>query len=133
MQRRIDGSVDFQRTWGAYRRGFGSLLAEHWLGLDKMSRLTMQDSYELRIDLIDFNGTRAAAEYERVWINDFWSNFRLQLGASKWTAQRVMNDFFLVWSKLQSNHCRNWRMEPVFLGGGGGDRPDLDLWGPWAD
>ena len=32
FQRRQDGYVDFYRDWSNYRRGFGYVQFEHWLG-----------------------------------------------------------------------------------------------------
>ncbi|KFZ57158.1 Fibrinogen C domain-containing protein 1-A, partial [Antrostomus carolinensis] len=55
FQRREDGSVNFFRGWEAYRDGFGKLTGEHWLGLKRIHVLTVQGSYELRIDLEDFD------------------------------------------------------------------------------
>ncbi|KAM7144142.1 fibrinogen C domain-containing protein 1 [Macrochelys suwanniensis] len=63
FQRREDGSVNFFRGWEAYRDGFGKLTGEHWLGLARLHALTMQASYELRIDLEDFDNGTAFAQY----------------------------------------------------------------------
>uniref|UniRef100_A0A8D2NAN4 Fibrinogen C-terminal domain-containing protein n=1 Tax=Zonotrichia albicollis TaxID=44394 RepID=A0A8D2NAN4_ZONAL len=63
FQRREDGSVNFFRGWEAYRDGFGKLTGEHWLGLKRIHLLTVQGSYELRIDLEDFDNGTAFAHY----------------------------------------------------------------------
>ncbi|XP_064891886.1 fibrinogen C domain-containing protein 1 [Columba livia] len=63
FQRREDGSVNFFRGWEAYRDGFGKLTGEHWLGLKRIHVLTVQGSYELRIDLEDFDNGTAFAHY----------------------------------------------------------------------
>lgn len=32
IQKRFNGLVDFDRTWEDYKRGFGSVSGEYWLG-----------------------------------------------------------------------------------------------------
>jgi len=61
FQKRYDGSVDFFRGWENYKRGFGNLNGEFWLGLDKIHRLTVNSSNQLRTDLEDVHGRTAYA------------------------------------------------------------------------
>ncbi|XP_049630008.1 fibrinogen C domain-containing protein 1 [Suncus etruscus] len=63
FQRRQDGSVNFFRGWEAYRDGFGKLTGEHWLGLQRIHALTTQATYELHVDLEDFDNSTAFAHY----------------------------------------------------------------------
>ena len=63
FQKRMDGSVVFYRGWNDYKRGFGDLSGEFWLGLDKIHRLTKSSSNKLRVDLEDFDDNTAFAEY----------------------------------------------------------------------
>ena len=80
FQRRQDGSVDFYRDWNSYKKGFGDLNGEFWLGNDNLHRLTSQGKYKLRIDLEDFDDKKAFASY---------ANFRVASGTGKYrlTAQ----------------------------------------------
>ena len=51
FQKRYNGAVDFFRAWDDYKRGFGNLNGEFWLGLDKIHRLTAKNRKKLRVDL----------------------------------------------------------------------------------
>ncbi|XP_021569194.1 ficolin-3 isoform X2 [Carlito syrichta] len=63
FQRRQDGSVDFFRSWSSYKAGFGSQESEFWLGNENLHQLTLQGTWELRVELEDFNGNRTFAHY----------------------------------------------------------------------
>ncbi|XP_070817239.1 angiopoietin-related protein 3 [Chaetodon trifascialis] len=63
IQRRVDGSVDFDQTWNEYETGFGDLEKDFWLGLKKIQSLTQQGHYVLRIDLEDWKEEQHWAEY----------------------------------------------------------------------
>ncbi|KAL3864329.1 hypothetical protein ACJMK2_006020 [Sinanodonta woodiana] len=52
FQRRVDGSVNFDRLWNDYKSGFGNASTEYWLGLDNIHKLTSQRNVALRVDLI---------------------------------------------------------------------------------
>ena len=51
VQRRQDGSVDFNRTWVEYENGFGELTGEFWYGLRALHCLTGQGGWEMRMDI----------------------------------------------------------------------------------
>nr|XP_037866421.1 fibrinogen C domain-containing protein 1 isoform X3 [Bombyx mori] len=63
FQNRFDGSQDFYKGWSDYVNGFGNLAGEFWLGLEKVSFLTNQKLYELRIELEAQNGPEVFASY----------------------------------------------------------------------
>jgi len=85
FQKRLDGSVDFYRGWDDYKRGFGNLNGEFWLGLDKIHRLTKQRS-RLRVDLEDTTGKTAYAEYDFFGVASENSKYKLSLGTYSGTA-----------------------------------------------
>ncbi|KAI1236893.1 hypothetical protein IHE44_0015151 [Lamprotornis superbus] len=82
IQRRVDGSLDFNQTWDAYTNGFGDLNEEFWLGLKKIYSITKQGSYLLRIELQDWRGNRRHIEYS-FSLGGPSSNFSLQLHHSQ--------------------------------------------------
>ena len=63
VQRRQDGSVDFNRDWVDYEDGFGSLTGEFWYGLRPLHCLTSQGQWEMHIDLTFSNGTKSYLLY----------------------------------------------------------------------
>ncbi|XP_011669273.2 ficolin-2-like [Strongylocentrotus purpuratus] len=80
FQRRQDGSVNFFLSWSEYKDGFGNVSSEHWLGNDNIHRLSRQKTYELRIDLEDFEGHTRYATYSNFSIVDEVADYTLALG-----------------------------------------------------
>ena len=80
FQKRLDGSVNFYRGWNDYKKGFGNLNGEFWLGLDKIHRLTKNKS-KLRVDLEDFNRNTVYAVYSYFAITGEKSKYKLSLGS----------------------------------------------------
>ena len=80
FQRRQDGSVDFYRYWTDYENGFGDLTGEFWLGLSKIHRLTKEGSNTLRVDLGDFEGNTAYANYSTFNVGDGSTEYILTVG-----------------------------------------------------
>ncbi|XP_078356716.1 microfibril-associated glycoprotein 4-like isoform X2 [Oculina patagonica] len=85
FQKRMDGSVDFYRNWADYKRGFGNLSGEFWLGLDKIHRLTKTKN-RLRVDLEDTENKTAYAEYDMFAVTSERTKYKLSLGTYSGTA-----------------------------------------------
>ncbi|KAM4664112.1 ficolin-2-like [Discoglossus pictus] len=81
FQRRWDGSVDFFRDWNDYKRGFGSKLSDFWLGNDNLHSLTSTGTFQLRIDLTDFDNQYSFATYNSFRISEELENYKLSLGS----------------------------------------------------
>ncbi|RMX56110.1 hypothetical protein pdam_00019938 [Pocillopora damicornis] len=96
IQKRMDGSVDFNRTWNEYKHGFGNLVGEFWLGLDKINRLTRNKTKnKLRVDLGVTTGKTVHPEYDWFGIGNETAKYRLYIGnitTTQQLEQRVVKD-----------------------------------------
>ena len=66
IQRRDDYGEpreNFNRDWADYKRGFGNLSQEFWLGNDNIHELTKSGDKKLRVELETHDGRTAWAEY----------------------------------------------------------------------
>nr|XP_019929887.2 fibrinogen-like protein 1 [Crassostrea gigas] len=79
IQRREDGSENFNRTWTDYELGFGSPASEVWLGNKYTHQLTVEGHSVLRIELEDFSGNKRYAEYSSFSLADVTDNYRIQV------------------------------------------------------
>ncbi|CAH3104263.1 unnamed protein product [Pocillopora meandrina] len=84
IQKRMDGSVNFDRSWCDFKRGFGNLNGEFWLGLTKINRLTWRTKNKLRVDL-EFNLTqgiqRIFQEYNLFVVEPELKDYALTIGS----------------------------------------------------
>ncbi|XP_071836575.1 uncharacterized protein [Apostichopus japonicus] len=76
IQRRDSGAVNFNRSWSHYKDGFGFLSTEFWLGNEKLSYLTNQADYELRVDILLSNGVSFFTSYRGFRIADEWGQYK---------------------------------------------------------
>ncbi|KAL5011699.1 hypothetical protein ScPMuIL_010250 [Solemya velum] len=77
FQKRQDGSVDFYRDWTSYETGFGDLMGEFWLGNHFIHSITNQGSYELMVNMSDFEGQSAYAHYNVFGVGNASSSYIL--------------------------------------------------------
>ena len=101
VQRRVDGSVQFNRTWKDYKDGFGTISerGEFWLGLEKIYRLTGSSQFtQLRIDLVNFDERTAFAHYRSFAVGTADTEYKLVLNGynNKSTAGDALSQASLV-------------------------------------
>ena len=88
IQKRLDGSLDFNRGWANYKRGFGNMNGEFWLGLDNIHRLTKEGKNIIRVELEEIDGTTAFAEYDMFVVENESANYKLsRLG--RYSGERI--------------------------------------------
>ncbi|XP_040821926.1 fibrinogen-like protein 1 [Ochotona curzoniae] len=89
IQRRSDGTVNFNRAWEDYEKGFGNFVqknGEYWLGNKNLHFLTTQGDYTLKIDLGDFEKNSCYAQYKDFKVGDEKSSYELHIGEYSGTA-----------------------------------------------
>uniref|UniRef100_A0A8D0E1Y9 Angiopoietin 4 n=1 Tax=Salvator merianae TaxID=96440 RepID=A0A8D0E1Y9_SALMN len=83
FQHRVNGSIRFQKNWKEYKQGFGDPAGEYWLGNEAVHLLTNQRPYSLRVELLDWEGHRAYAQYEKFQLGSERQRYRLSLKGYK--------------------------------------------------
>lgn len=82
VQRRGDWGeprLNFSRSWDDYREGFGNPSREYWIGNKWLHRMTAARPLALRVDLWDWDGEHAVAEYASFRVADESDQFRLSV------------------------------------------------------
>ncbi|XP_054482525.1 angiopoietin-related protein 3-like [Anoplopoma fimbria] len=78
IQRRMDGSVNFDQNWEKYENGFGDFQGDFWLGLRNIHSLATQGNSVLHIQLEDWKQNRRFIEY-RFKLNGPEGNYTIHL------------------------------------------------------
>uniref|UniRef100_A0A673AF17 Fibrinogen C-terminal domain-containing protein n=1 Tax=Sphaeramia orbicularis TaxID=375764 RepID=A0A673AF17_9TELE len=76
---RMDGSVGFHRPWDQYKKGFGDVNGEYWLGLDNIHYLTRRRDYELLVEMSDFDGNNVSARYATFFVGGEHRGYELHI------------------------------------------------------
>ena len=90
VQRRQDGSVDFNRGWGEYEDGLRKLTGEFWYGLRALHCLTGQGGWEMRMDIKLANGTNVFLQYEQFKVASAKDKYKLTVGGFQGTTSDLM-------------------------------------------
>lgn len=86
LQRRYNGSIEFNRKFGEYVRGFGNAASEYWLGLEAMHLITADNCSGMRIDMTDIYGGNWYAQYEQFSVGNSGTGYVLNVGGFKGNA-----------------------------------------------
>ena len=86
IQRRIDGSVDFNRYWSEHEKGFGNLpdndkdtTEEFWIGLRSLHCLISHGQWELRNDYMLSNKTKGYLSYLHFRVGPASDDYQLSI------------------------------------------------------
>ena len=90
VQRRQDGTEDFNRTWVEYEDGFGKLTGEFWYGLRTLHCLTGQGGWEMRMDIKLADGTKVFLHYDQFQVTSAKVKFKLTIGGFQGTTADPM-------------------------------------------
>ena len=75
IQRRIDGSVNFNRGWSDYKNGFGDVNGEYWLGNEFVHQYTKMYQTEMKIEAVAFDGVNASTKLQNFTLSDEASKY----------------------------------------------------------
>lgn len=109
IQRRSDGSENFNRGWNDYENGFGNFVqnnGEYWLGNKNINLLTIQGDYTLKIDLTDFEKNSSFAQYQSFKVGDKKSFYELNIGEYSGTAGDSLSGTFHPEVQWWASHQR---------------------------
>uniref|UniRef100_A0AAR5PZT7 Fibrinogen C-terminal domain-containing protein n=1 Tax=Dendroctonus ponderosae TaxID=77166 RepID=A0AAR5PZT7_DENPD len=91
IQKRYDGSINFNRNWNEYSNGFGSATGEHWLGNRNLHHLTKDNCTQLSINMKDIYGKYWEASYDHFHIADYTQGFKLTVSHYHGNASDAMD------------------------------------------
>ena len=81
IQRNKKGSsVDFNKNWTDYEKGFGDLNTEFWYGLSAMHCLTQRGQWEMRVDYQKNDQTRSYLHYNQFSVGSASEEYPLTVG-----------------------------------------------------
>jgi len=90
VQRRDDGSVNFNRSWDEYAEGFGEPDGELWIGNEMLHQLTRDNCTQLRIIIQDLQNNSWYADYEHISIASRDEGYRIDFSGYSGNASNTL-------------------------------------------
>ncbi|XP_061167268.1 angiopoietin-2-like [Saccostrea echinata] len=82
IQKRVNGSLSFDRDWTGYKNGFGSPVQDGWIGNEVIHHLTKGKNSALYVSVTLVNGSRLYELYEQFSVSDEAANYQLFLAGN---------------------------------------------------
>ncbi|XP_062615998.1 fibroleukin-like, partial [Saccostrea cucullata] len=79
IQKRVTGSLRFNRTWTEYKNGFGAPEQDNWVGNDVIHKLTKESISSLYVSITLQNGTTLYEMYDGFSVSDEAGKYQLFL------------------------------------------------------
>ncbi|XP_061190376.1 fibroleukin-like [Saccostrea echinata] len=79
IQKRVNGSLSFDRTWTEYKDGFGSPEQDVWVGNDVIHQLTKEKDCFLYVSITLQEGTTLYEMYDRFSVSNETEKYQLFL------------------------------------------------------
>lgn len=79
IQKRYDGSQNFNQLWESYKKGFGNLNGEFWLGLESIHTISKQGQYVLQVEVSDWAEQQQQEARYRLQLDGEEKEFALHL------------------------------------------------------
>jgi len=119
FQRRRDGSVSFDRSYEEYAGGFGDVIGEYWLGLDKLHHLLSQGPHTMHVAMQDWNNDRKYAEYDDFFVDTPRNSYMMRFGMYRGTAGDALRGTAsqdpgknLIYAQFSAREYDNDRCQP---------------------
>lgn len=94
IQRRFDGSVDFNRSWDSYAMGFGTPDSEYWIGNELIHRLTSNggpNCTQLKIIINDIYDNIWEANYNQFYVASRTDGYRISISGHSGNASDALS------------------------------------------
>jgi len=115
IQRRIDGDVNFHRTWQDYKKGFGEVDDEFWLGNEILHYLTSTYPHQFYVRATSFDLTNYISKHDDFLVLNEEQNYRMSASVNslEGTLQSLQGDNLNQSFSTYDNDNDSWRMGSV--------------------